>query len=114
MYKLKSNFTDFQQQLFVSSFYCYLNYDKPKDFVIDFNNVWSWLGFSNKENAKRALERYFKENIGYKILLVRSEEQDFTNENKQKNTEKKHGGHNKETILLTIKKCFIHKFTHNL
>ena len=38
-----------QQKLFVSSFYCYLNYDKNKDFVIDLDNVWKWLGFSNKK-----------------------------------------------------------------
>ena len=33
--KIKENFTDFEQQLFVSSFYCYLNYDKNIDFVVD-------------------------------------------------------------------------------
>ena len=29
--KIKENFTDFEQQLFVSSFYCYLNFDKNID-----------------------------------------------------------------------------------
>ena len=37
--KIKTNFTDTQQQLFVASFYCFLNYDSKKDFVINFDNV---------------------------------------------------------------------------
>ena len=32
--KIKEKFTGFEQQLFVSSFYCYLNYNDT-DFVID-------------------------------------------------------------------------------
>jgi hypothetical protein len=37
--KIKSRFTDFESHLFVSSFYCYLNYDRTKDFVIDLDEV---------------------------------------------------------------------------
>ena len=58
--KIKNCFTEFEQQLFVSSFYCYLNYDKNIDFVIDLDNVWKWLGFKQKIDAKRLLEKYFK------------------------------------------------------
>jgi len=94
LYKLKSNFTDFQQQLFISSFFCYLNYDKTKDFVIDLDNVWGWLGFSQKMTAKRLLEKNFIAEIDYKNLLYQNVKQDKT---------ETHGGHNKETILLTIK-----------
>lgn len=39
--KIKENFTDDQQQMFVASFYSYLNYDSKKDFVIDLDNVWT-------------------------------------------------------------------------
>jgi len=46
--KIKANFSDFEQQLFLSSFYCYLNCDPVKDFVIDLDNVWKWLGFNQK------------------------------------------------------------------
>ena len=38
--KIKEKFNEEQQKLFVSSFYCYLNYDKNKDFVVDLDNVW--------------------------------------------------------------------------
>ena len=57
--KIKYNFTDFEQQLFITSFYCYLNYNKTKDFVIDFDNIWHWLGFSSKQNAIKLLEKHF-------------------------------------------------------
>ena len=46
--KIKEKFNEEQQKLFVSSFYCYLNYDNIKDFVIDLDNVWKWLGFAQK------------------------------------------------------------------
>ena len=66
--KIKENFTGFEQQLFVSSFFCYLNYDKNIDFVIDLDDIWRWLGFKQKINAKMLLEKYFKIDIDYKNL----------------------------------------------
>ena len=61
--KIQDGFTELEQQMFVSSFYCYLNYHKTNDFVIDLDNVWKWLGFSQKVNAKRVLEKI--------LLLIR-------------------------------------------
>jgi phage anti-repressor protein len=90
--KLKSEFTDEQQQLFVTSFYCYLNYNQTTDYVIDLDNIWQWLGFQQKYHSKISLEKHFILNKDYKVLLP--------NVREQKNTR---GGHNKETILLTIK-----------
>ena len=55
---IQETFTGFEQQLFVSSFYCYLNYDKNLDFVVDLDDVWKWLGFSQKIRAKEILEKY--------------------------------------------------------
>ena len=66
--KIKNNFTDYEQQLFLTSFYCYLNYNKRTDFVIDLDNVWQWLGFSQKFNSKRLLEKYFVSDKDYKII----------------------------------------------
>jgi len=90
--KIKNKFNDSQQQMFVASFYCYLNCDKKNDFIIDLDNVWKWLGFSSKYNAKRFLEQQFILNKDYKLLLLPTEEQ----------TAHIKGGHNKQTILLTI------------
>ena len=65
--KIKTSFTDTQQQLFVASFYCYLNYDTKKDFVIDFDNVWKWLGYNRKADGKRVLEKHFVVDVDYKV-----------------------------------------------
>jgi hypothetical protein len=95
--KIKENFTDFESQLFVSSFYCYLNYDKNIDFVVDLDNIWKWLGFQQKYNSIRMLEKYFKLDIDYKNLAPQV--------GGASSNDEKWGGHNKQTILLTIK-CF--------
>jgi len=91
--KIKNNFTDTEQKLFVTSFYCFLNYNPRSDFVIDLDNVWKWIGFSQKVKAKVLLEKYFIINNDYKILLSHAGKQDFHT----------HGGNNKEIIMLTIK-----------
>jgi len=91
--KIKNNFTDTEQKLFVTSFYCFLNYNPRSEFVIDLDNVWKWIGFSQKVKAKVLLEKYFIINNDYKILLSHAGKQDFHT----------HGGNNKEIIMLTIK-----------
>jgi len=91
--KIKETFTETQQQLFVSSFYCYLNYNQTTDFVIDLDNIWKWLGFSQKAMAKRCLQKNFIIEKDYKVLHGQSSDQ--TNDTR--------GGHNKETIMLTVR-----------
>lgn len=95
--KIKENFTDSEQQLFISSFYCYLNYDMKKDFVVDLDTVWKWLGFSQKYNAERIIEKHFKNNTDYTKLAppiggARSDDE-------------KWGGQNIKKIMMTIR-CF--------
>ena len=111
--KIKDNFTGFEQQLFVSSFYCYLNYDKNIDFCVDLDKIWKWLGFVSKFTAIRLLEKNFKLDIDYKNLASLKSEATSIQENitlelpKENLTQKnqKWGGHIKQTIVLTIK-CF--------
>jgi hypothetical protein len=45
-------------------------YRGNRDFVIDLDDIWKWLGFSQKAMAKRALEKNFKQEKDYKILLL--------------------------------------------
>jgi phage anti-repressor protein len=78
--------------LYIVSFYSYLNYDEFTDFVVDLDDVWKWLGFSQKSNAKVVLTKNFKENIDYKFLLMQLHEPKKDGR----------GGHNKETVLLNI------------
>jgi hypothetical protein len=90
--KIKDTFNDTQQQMFVASFYCYLNCDKKNDFVIDLDNVWKWLGFSQKVRAKELLEKHFKIDIDYQKSLSLAGKQTIHIK----------GGQNKETFLLNI------------
>lgn len=83
-----------EQRLFVKSFHLYLEYgNDDKAFVIDFDDVWKWVGFARKSKAKELLLKYFEENIHYKILL---------HQPGQQNKDDNRGGHNKETIMLTV------------
>jgi hypothetical protein len=91
--KVKRHFNNYEQQMFLASFYCYLKHDNKNDFVIDLDNVWQWLGFSQKVNAKRVLEKNFTIDNDYKILLCQVAKQ----------TSDTRGGHNKEFIMLNIK-----------
>jgi hypothetical protein len=111
--KIQDNFTGFEQQLFVSSFYCYLNYDKNIDFVVDLDDVWKWLGFSTKQKSEFLLEKHFKLDIDYKNLAPQvggessNYEKPLNLKDKQDTTKniKQNGGQNIKKILLTIK-CF--------
>jgi hypothetical protein len=67
--KIQNTFNPEEQQLFVASFYCYLNYDSKKDFVIDFNDVWKWCGFSRKSDGKKVLEKHFVEGVDYNVEI---------------------------------------------
>jgi len=107
--KIKENFTGFEQQLFISSFYCYLNYDKNMDFVIELDRIWEWLGFTQKVSAFRVLEKHFKLDIDYKTALqfgkASLEEENIAFPDGKAVLAKKNGGHNIKKIFLTIK-CF--------
>lgn len=73
MYSLNGNAVraEMQQNLFVASFYCYLNYNDT-DFVINLDDIWKWVGFSRKDHCRRMLERNFTKNIDYIIKKAAS------------------------------------------
>jgi hypothetical protein len=73
--KLQNHFTDEEQRLYVCNLFLYLNYHPVNDFIINLDNVWKFIGFSNKANAKRLLKHNFKEDIDYKKLLIHTDEQ---------------------------------------
>ena len=75
--KLQTNFSDYEQQMFLSSFYCYLKYDNLNDFVIDVDDIWEWLGFINKGNAKRLIKSLFIIDEEFKCSLLRAEKRTF-------------------------------------
>jgi hypothetical protein len=90
---IQCNFTNFEQQLFVASFYCYINCNQKNDFVIDLDNIWKWLGFSQKAPAKYLLEKQFVVDIDYKFIALEH----------SKANKSMRGGHNKEIIMISVK-----------
>jgi hypothetical protein len=103
--KIKENFSDAEQQLFIASFYCYLNYDTKKDFVVDLDNVWRWMGFSQKYNAERILESLFVIDIDYKLFAPPIGGANTESLLSRRREQKGRGGHNIKKIMMTIK-CF--------
>ena len=67
--KVKNTFNESEQQLFISSFYSYLNYHKTDDYIVDLDNIWKWLGFNQKIKAKYLLEKNFELEKDYKKSL---------------------------------------------
>ncbi len=100
--KIKASFSDTEQQLFIGSFYCYLNYDTKKDFVVDLDNVWKWMGFSQKIHASVLLDKLFLVDIDYKIIVPQNGESCLLSPLRE---QKGRGGHNIKKIMMTIK-CF--------
>ena len=91
--KVKNSFNESEQQLFIASFYSYLNYHKTDDYIVDLDNIWKWLGFNKKYNATTCLENNFKLDNDYKI---------FAPDASGAKT-KGSGGHNIQKYYLNVK-----------
>ena len=105
---IKDKLTDDEQLLFAESFHLYLQYDDEKDFVIELDNIWKWLGFTQRVNCKKLLIKNFEENKDYKIFKNYHKENFAFVAGKAKNESpdrgiEKRGGYNKEQIMITIK-----------
>ena len=74
--KLSLKFSNYEEKIFLSNFYCYLKYDKFKDFVIDLDNIWKYIGFRNKASAKKLLQNSFIIEKDYKILRLNIHEKE--------------------------------------
>jgi hypothetical protein len=89
---IKDEFNDDDNQLFQMIFKLFnTTHNKPNDYIINFDDIYKWIGFSRKNHAKTLLINKFKEGIHYKRSLPRSPDRILK------------GDENKETILLTIK-----------
>jgi hypothetical protein len=93
---MKEKMNTEEQKQFIDSFKIYLEYgNDDTKFIIDLDDVWEWVGFTQKGHAKRLLISKFQENIDYKICFPQKESIDI-NENKL------FIPINKETIFLTV------------
>jgi phage anti-repressor protein len=96
---IETEMSDGEEQLFMKSYKLFLQYgSNSKEFVINFDIVWNWVGFTKIGNAKTLLIKNFIEHKDYIKLAFFSAEASLSSLNQ-------HGGHNKETILLTVD-CF--------
>ena len=93
---IKQKLTVEEHALFAESFYLYLQYDSEKDFVIDLDNIYQWLGFKRKDNAKRLLTSKFIMDTDYIINEMNHPIGRAAPPNGG-------AGKNKETILMNVK-----------
>jgi hypothetical protein len=100
--KIKDIFSDSQQQIFVASFYAFLNYNSKTDFVIDFDDVWKWTGYNRKNDAKRILTKHFIVEVDYQLKKPATEVAvaGFFKPIADKNLGG--AGLNRETIMLSV------------
>jgi phage anti-repressor protein len=92
---LLSRFTTDEQRIFVKHFQTYLKYgNNYTQFVLDFDEVYEWLGFTHKHHAKRLLVKKLEENVDYVMTSL------LTSEGEQ--SIGRQGGHNKNIIKLTV------------
>ena len=87
--KIKAKFSEGQQQLFVASFCCYLNYNSKNEFIIELDNIWKWVGFSRKDPAKVVIDKNFVKDVDYKVVF-------------QQPLENLKGGRPQEQVLMTV------------
>lgn len=100
---LKDKMNTDEQQLFVQSFKMYLEHGSDeKTFVVDYDDVWQWMGFPRKDHGKRLLVKEFIENVDYIVenSLPNSGERVSPADNDANVSQ--HGGQNKEAIFLTV------------
>ena len=103
-----------EQQLFVKSFQAHLQYGQDDTaYVVDFDDVWKWVGFGRKDNAKALLKKNFTLNVHDTVCTLqnghlRSLEQNISEELSQLQEQKaptdtdRDENNNMETFMLTV------------
>ena len=105
VHKIQETFTEPEQQLFVGSFIGFLNHDTEKDFIIDLDTIWKWVGFTRKDSSKKILDKNFIINVDYIIKKLAPQVGGTLDNVVQKNKNEEMfdlGGNVNETILMTV------------
>ena len=90
---IKEKFDDSDNMLFEMSYKLYqLSNNTTEKYVIDLDEIYTWVGFMNKRDAKTLITNKFMENIDYKCVCI----------NMNDSTRKKH---NYDKIFLSVS-CF--------
>ncbi len=64
---LLNNFSYDEVFIFLNNFTEYIGFDKNDNFIIDVDNIYKWIGYTQKVNAKRAILRVLSPNTQYII-----------------------------------------------
>ena len=59
-----------EQNMFVQSFYMYLNHNPSKDFVVDLDEAYKWAGFTLKGHAKTCMKKNLVKDIDYMVTPI--------------------------------------------
>ena len=98
---IKSSFNESDMQLFELNYKIYTSTkNNPEEFIVDLDEVYKWIGFTRKDNAKTLLE---SKNADKKYLFEINKDYILRKVSlpKQENL----GGRPSNKILLTVK-CF--------
>lgn len=93
-----------EQQLFVRHFQMYLKHGRDDTaYVVDLDDVWVWIGFTEFKNARRCVYKHFaaEEYREGENLLLPTEKQVLLPQPREQPTQ--HGGHNKLKIMMTVR-----------
>jgi hypothetical protein len=92
MARLKQEFTTEEQGLFLQSFSAYLNHG-PTDFVIDLDDVYEWVGYTEKATAKKLLKKAFVDGKDFKSAWFQNQALLGT----------QNGGQNRQRIMMSVR-----------
>lgn len=94
---INTTFTDFEKKLYLT--FGLSDLKTETRCIIDLDDFWQWVGFSQKAKAKRTIIKHLILNESYLIQENATEHQ------------RQRGGHNKEKIFVSVngfkKLCFL-------
>ena len=92
-----------EQRMFLDGFTAYLSCDARRDFVVDLDDVYEWMGFTRKDHAKTKLTKTLVEGKDYTIINSQFFAPAIAGAKTDNDAEADgRGGHNKERIMMTV------------
>lgn len=70
--RVQETFDEEEARIYAMNFKAYLEHDPTNEFVVDFDDVWRWLGFSRKDPAVRLLTNKFVKEKDYQVGILRT------------------------------------------
>ena len=68
MGRLMETLTTHEQRMFLDGFKMYLKHNARKDFVVDLEDAYVWIGYTRKDHAKTAMGKSPEEGRDYVVI----------------------------------------------